>query len=116
MASQPTKTQRRSSKDRKDHNSNRMDSDNEDHSYPILVTTALLLYSIAGAFDTERESRNRMRRERYKGLTDIAKRRRIRKIPRVGTVAPSRVLLTEALPIEELGRLHHGHRTGSQLL
>jgi hypothetical protein len=54
----------------------------------IIVTMATLLLWFTGAFDNERENRNWKRRERYEGLPVVAKCRRVRKIPRVGTVAP----------------------------
>jgi hypothetical protein len=61
----------------------------DDHYSSSIVTIALLLYWLAGAFDTETESRNRKRRERYTSLSVQAKRRRVRKIPRVVTVSPT---------------------------
>jgi hypothetical protein len=65
------------------------DPESDDESSSPLFTMAILLYMLAGGFDTEVEARNRKRRARYKRLSEEAKRRRVRKVPRIATVAPS---------------------------
>ena len=49
----------------------------------------LLALAIEEAQESEKDRRNRCRRERYARLTDDEKRRRTRKVPRKGTVQPS---------------------------